>query len=56
MLVGYARVSTVDQTLALQQDALQHAGCERIFIGTVGGARAARPGLTEIGTPTLGRS
>ena len=31
MLVGYARVSTLEQTLALQQDALTKAGCERLF-------------------------
>ena len=47
MLVGYARVSTQEQTLALQQDALKQAGCERIFTETVGGAKAERPGLDE---------
>jgi len=47
MLVGYARVSTHDQTLALQQDGLEKAGCERIFTDTLSGAKAERPGLTE---------
>jgi len=31
MIVGYARISTGDQTIALQQDALQAAGCDRVF-------------------------
>src|SRR5574342_1034071 len=47
MLVGYARVSTADQTLGLQKDALAQAGCERVFTDTASGSRADRPGLDE---------
>lgn len=45
MLVGYARVSTHDQTLDLQLDALEKAGCGRVFRDTVSGALENRPGL-----------
>src|SRR5512147_736608 len=47
MLVGYARVSTQDQTLDLQKDALEKIGCTRIFTDTVSGAKAERVGLEE---------
>jgi len=47
MLVGYARVSTSDQTLDLQQDALTKAGCTRIFTDTASGAQTERKGLQE---------
>ena len=47
MLIGYARVSTDDQTLDLQRDALTTAGCDRLFTDTMSGATAARPGLME---------
>jgi len=46
MLIGYARVSTADQTLALQRDALTAAGCEKLFTDQgISGSALKRPGL-----------
>jgi DNA invertase Pin-like site-specific DNA recombinase len=48
MRIGYARVSTEEQNLALQMDALRHAGCDRIFHDEgVSGIAVSRPALNE---------
>lgn len=46
-LIGYARISTTDQDTALQFDALERAGCEKIYKDRASGARDDRPGLVE---------
>ena len=47
MLIGYSRVSTFDQNSDLQKDALDKAGCEKIFTDTISGTVSQRPGLTK---------
>lgn len=47
MQVGYARVSTRDQHLALQLDALRQAGCRQVYEEVISGARAERPVLQQ---------
>src|ERR1700722_6045152 len=47
MLIGYMRISTADQSLDLQQDALTKAGAERGFEDKASGARDDRPGLAD---------
>jgi DNA invertase Pin-like site-specific DNA recombinase len=44
---GYARVSTPEQDVSLQRDALHQVGCreEHVFLAIASGARTARPGL-----------
>ena len=47
MKIGYARVSTNEQTVQAQVDALEAAGCERIFTEVASGANKTRPTLAE---------
>jgi len=45
--IGYARVSTFDQTLDMQRDALNQAGCHKVFTDIVSGAKDDRKGLAD---------
>ena len=45
MQIGYARVSTKDQNLHLQYEALDQAGCEKIYEDRISGAKTSRQGL-----------
>lgn len=47
MLVGYARISTQDQNLDLQRNALLQAGCQRLFEDKVSGSHTERIGLNQ---------
>nr|BAF48516.1 hypothetical protein [Rhodococcus sp. HA99] len=47
-LLGYARVSTTDQTIDAQEDALRAAGCKRVWTETASGVTAARPKLADL--------
>ena len=48
MLIGYARVSTTEQNLDLQHDALKQAGCDKIIEDTASGGKVQRSGLDPI--------
>src|SRR6266851_7929946 len=47
MLIGYARVSTQDQTVNLQTDELEKIGCSKIFTDVISGVTTERQGLDE---------
>lgn len=48
MKIGYARVSTKDQNLDLQIEALEKAGCEKIYQEKISGATKNRPELDKM--------
>ena len=47
MFIGYARISTEEQNLHMQEDALKSAGCEEVFTEVASGAKSQRLGLDK---------
>lgn len=50
MKIGYARVSTLEQNLDLQVDALLKSGCEKVITDVISGSVAERPRLSQLRT------
>ena len=48
MLIGYARVSTQDQSMDLQKDALVKSGCQEVFEDIISGSKSDREGLDKL--------
>ena len=48
MIIGYARISTTEQRLDSQQDALKASGVEKIFADTITGTARSRPQLDRM--------
>ena len=48
MLIGYARVSTQDQSMNLQKDALKKSGCKEVFEDVISGSKSEREGLEKL--------
>ncbi|STE19127.1 site-specific DNA recombinase; e14 prophage [Escherichia coli] len=55
MLIGYVRVSTNDQNTDLQRNALNCAGCERIFEDKISGTKVRQTGAEKAAQDTIGR-
>ncbi len=54
MLIGYGRVSITEQNLDFETDALNRAGCAKLFTETASGARSTPPGSTRLSNISTG--